>query len=155
MMYSYNRTAPRSTTEWFASAWQWYYYDGAGWTAFSPVATDLLVANVTHGVHSLQASNDASRPHVIAGIAAGVMADRSDVVFSRGDDMNVMITGDFLTPALVAISSSRGSSMWDLFGRPGDSEERVWNEWPQHAPDPTGVAAVSYTHLTLPTTPYV
>jgi len=99
-----------NTSEWVMMKAQWRYYNGETWESMLPVPTDVLVANVSAGVRGMQASENPDQPFLVAGIVAGLVGSRSDIVFTRGDDDNVKIEGDFLTPPLVALTSKVGPS---------------------------------------------
>jgi hypothetical protein len=98
-----------NTSEWSVSSTEWLYFDGNTWRTMLPVPTDLLVGNIStfQGVRSMQPVKKHAQ---IAGIAAGFDNERSDIIFTRGNDRNVMISGDFLTPPHVAITSKEGST---------------------------------------------
>jgi len=106
----WNQSVLTNVSEWFVSASEWFYYNGDTWQAMTAVPTDVLVANVTEGTRSMQPSGDVEKVALIAGIVVGYDHDRSDTVFTSGNDKNVLVEGDFLTPPVVALTSKEGSS---------------------------------------------
>ena len=105
----WNQSVLTNTSEWFVSDTEWKYFNGQTWQTMASVPTDLLVANVSNGVRKMIPSDGQRKLNVIAGIAAGFIDTRSDTSFSRGGDKNVQISGDFVTPPRVAITSHHGS----------------------------------------------
>lgn len=99
-----------NASEWVVSATEWKYYNGDTWNTFISKPTDVLAANVTKGVRSMQPTDDVNNVALIAGIVVGFVDQRSDTVFTRGKDKNVHISGDFLTPPVVALTTKAGSS---------------------------------------------
>ena len=104
-----NQTVHVNFTEWYVDSTQWSYFNGDQWLSLTSLPSDLLVANVSSAgaITSMHAAAPGNHSF-IAGIAAGFLADRSDLVFSSSSsvDVKIEIAGEFLTPPLIALTGT-------------------------------------------------
>ena len=105
-----NQTVHMNSSQFYVNHTTRSYYDGDKWVVFEAQPTDLLVANVTNGKvfsmnHGIVNDYDmiGGGEKMIGGITSGFVAADSDLVFTAGDKKNVKISGDFLTPPVVAL----------------------------------------------------
>ena len=81
-----------------------------------------------------------------------------------GEAISSVIFGDYNPSGKLPVSFPRSLGQVPIYynhkntGRPGPSDDVFWSHFNDEKNDPLypfGYGSVSYTHLTLPTTPYV
>ena len=120
-----NQTVHMNSSQFYVNHTTWRVYNGAGWEIFAAVPTDVLVANISNGVVSAMSSGGVEEYDIIGGITAGFVFTDSDLVFTAGQDSNVMVSGDFLTPPVVALMGNDAT----LFRTgPHDANHLKWKQ---------------------------
>ena len=118
-----------NSSQFYVNHTTWRYYTGQQWAVFNPVPTDLLVANISNGKVTAMATGVVGELDLIGNITAGFVpayrGQQSDLIFTAGTDKNIKISGDFLTPPVVALMGSAA----DIFRTgPHNSSHRTWKQ---------------------------